>query len=185
MKTHYEQSIITPDAALPEFNPWKNASKYFPRERAEAFFQGILKLVLDVAFGPKCRIAFEVRGSEGRCDLLISSRTKGNAWQSHAALELKVLRSFTSGGSAVSNSVRVKAIAGGLLQAIAYRNENSAKDGLLCCFDMRAPQHCDGPVYFKPVATKAKKEKIGLRHFRIYGSSEDLRKDKYGESGTA
>ncbi|MGJ4916056.1 hypothetical protein [Bradyrhizobium oligotrophicum] len=180
MKNHYEQSIITPDATLPDFNPWKNAAKYYPRERAEAFFQGMLKLVLDVAFGPKCRIAFEVRGTEGRCDLLISSRAGQGDWLNHAALELKVLRSFTSGGSAVSSAARVRAVRNGLLQAVAYRNENDAKNGLLCCFDMRAPKHCDGASYLKPISAKAKQQKIGLRSFRIFASSEDLRQHKYG-----
>jgi hypothetical protein len=185
MKQHHERSIITPDAALPDFNPWKNGTKYIPREHAEAFFQGMLKLVLDVAFGPKCRIAIEVRGTEGRCDLLISSMGINNTWESHAALELKVLRSFTSGASAVSAPARAKAISSGLLQAIAYRNENKAKDGLLCCFDMRSPKHYDGTTCLMAVATKAKRQKIGLRHFRIYGSSEDLRTDKYGSASTA
>jgi hypothetical protein len=182
MKRLHEQSIITPDAALPDFNPWKEATKYIPRPDTEAFFQGMLKLVLDVAFGPRCRIQFEVRGTEGRCDLLISSRRSANAWTAHAALELKVLRSFTSGGSAVSAPSRARAIVDGLLQAIAYRNENNAKDGLLCCFDLRAPQHYDGLSCFEPIKRKASKQTINLRHFRIYGSSEDLRKDKYSQA---
>jgi hypothetical protein len=183
----HEQSIITPEAALPDFNPWKNGKKYIPRERAEAFFQGALKWILDVAFSPRCRVGFEVRGTEGRCDLLLSSRhpTASNTWVSLASLELKVLRSFTSGGSRVSSPTRTKAIADGLLQAMAYKREHDARDGLLCCFDMRTPGHCDGTTCLNPIKARAKRNKIELRHYRLYGSSADLRADKYGRNSGA
>jgi hypothetical protein len=183
----HQQSIITPDAALPDFNPWKDSRKYLPRDHAEAFFQGMLKLVLDVAFGPRYRVAFEIRGTEGRCDLLISSRhpDEPNSWISHAALELKVLRSFTSGGSAVSAPARAKAIHDGLLQAIAYRRENNALDGLLCCYDMRMPRHYDGLSCFKPVDARAKRNRIKLRNYHLYASSKDLRTDRYGGGSTS
>ena len=114
----YKQSIITPAATLAEFNPWKDASKYIPRPSAEALYQAMAKIALSVAFGPSCRVAFEVPGTEGRCDLLISSRKPNNAWVSHAALELKVLRSFTSGKAPVSEKTRKDAISKGLRQVI-------------------------------------------------------------------
>jgi hypothetical protein len=183
----YEENIITPDAALPPFDPWKNGSKYIPRERTEAFLQGMLKMILSIAFGTKYRVDFERRGTEGRCDLLIFSRhaTVANAWLCHAALELKVLRSFSSGASPVSSTARKKAILDGLLQAIAYKREQAAENGMLCCFDMRMPRHCDGAACFDPIIARATRSKIQLRRYRLYGSSADLRRDKYGESSPA
>jgi hypothetical protein len=178
----YKQSMITPAATLAEFNPWKDASKYIPRPGAEALYQAMAKIALSVAFGPTCRVAFEVTGTEGRCDLLISSRKANNTWISHAALELKVLRSFTSSKAAVNEKTRKDAVAKGLRQVIAYKNENNAKDGLLCCYDMRTPNHCDGTEYLKAISTKAKTAKVELRSFRIFGSAEDYRAATYGSS---
>jgi hypothetical protein len=181
LKLHHETNIITPDASVPEFNLWSDGAKYIPRERTEHYLQGMLKQILSTAFG-KCKVDFERRGTEGRCDLLISSRkpTMVNTWVSHAALELKVLRSFTSGARKVSPTTRAKAVTDGLLQAIAYKKENSAKDGLLCCFDMRVPTQYNGISCFNPINAKATRDKILLRHYRLYGSSADLRLDKYG-----
>jgi hypothetical protein len=182
LDSFHQTSIRTPDAAVEAFNLWANGKKYHPRQHAEAFLQGWLKSVIDVAFRDHSFTRFEVRGNEGRCDLLILSRhrTATNAFNCHAALELKVLRSFTSGGSQVSATVRTKAIAKGLNQAIAYKSENSAEHGLLCCFDMRKPTHCDHDGCLARVSKKAQQKSIELRRFRLYGSSEDLRDDKYG-----
>jgi hypothetical protein len=154
------------------------------REHTEAFIQALLKMVRSVAFGRSYRVDFERRGTEGRCDLLISSRhlTAPHTWVAHAALELKVLRSFTSGGGRVSSKVRTAAVAGGLLQAIAYKRQEAAQNGLLCCYDMRAPSHCDGAVCLDPIRPRAKRNKIDLRHYRVYGSSADLRAAVYGSS---
>jgi hypothetical protein len=186
LRQFHEDNIITPDAALPNFSPWTDSAKYFPRKDTEVFLQGMLKMVLSIAFG-KCRVDFEVRGTEGRCDLLISSRsaTVPSGWVSHAALELKVLRSFTSGGNSVSAPTREKAVSKGLLQAIAYRREQDAEEGMLCCYDMCLPKHYGGTNIFKNVLTQAKRNKIQLRSYRLYGSSVDFREDKYGAASSA
>ena len=185
MMRHYEGSLKTPDAALPESNPWSDSKHYYPRERAEEFFQSRLQMVLVVAFSPKCRVAFEVRGTEGRCDLMISSLEGAHASTALATLELKVIKSFTSGGRAVSGPSRATTISDGLKQAIAYKNENRAKNGLLCCYDMRSPGHYDGNKCLNTVSVKARTRKIDLRYYRIYGSSKDLRDDKYGSTSGA
>jgi hypothetical protein len=185
LRQFHEDNIITPDAALSDFNPWSDGRKYIPRERTEAFLQGMLKMILSIAFG-KCRIDFEVRGTEGRCDLLITSRstTVASGWISHAALELKVLRSFTSSGRRVSAPARTKAVSDGLLQVIAYRRERDAQEGMLCCFDMCLPKHSNGATIFNGILPRAKRNKIELRHYRLYGTSADLRTDKYGNGSS-
>ena len=177
-----DENIVTPDAEVQMFNPWANGDKYFPRESTESFFQGWLKSILSIAYRSPFIISFEQRGKEGRCDLLIFSRqgANGNSLFCHAAMELKVLRSFTSGGKTVGADARAKAIEKGLLQAIAYKKEQSAQNGLLCCYDMRKPEHHNGDGCFDSIKTKASRKGIHLRRYRLYGSSADLRADKYG-----
>jgi hypothetical protein len=185
LKRFHEYNIITPDAVLGEQDPWKKASHYFPRPNTESFLQGWLKSVLSVAFLDHI-IRFEVRGNEGRCDLLVVSphKSQANAWLYHAALELKVLRSFTAGGKSVPATKSAKAVSDGLLQAIAYKREHAAELGMLCCFDMRVPKHCNGDGCFAGIGKKAEKNLIELRRYRLYGSSADLRADKYGGAGS-
>jgi hypothetical protein len=180
----HDENIITPDASLQITNPWRDGDRYIPREHTEAFIQGLLKMVLTVAFRRPYRVDFERRGTEGRCDLLISSPhlTIPNTWVSHATMELKILRSFRSTGARVSSTVRKAAVANGLLQAIAYKRQERAQDGLLCCYDMRAPAHYDGAACLDPIQARAKRNTICLRHYRVYGSSADLRGANYGSS---
>lgn len=185
----FHQSFITPDVTYGLHKPWKNAGKYIPIEETEAFFQGWLKSILTLAFpAPHHRVWFEVRGTEGRCDLMIVSKhpTTEHSWIYHAALELKVLRSVDAGNNSVSESSRRQAIEKGTTQAIAYKSEHNAKHGLLCCFDMRKPTHCDGNSCFDHIRDLGAKYGIMLRRYRVYGSADDLRKDKYaGESPAA
>lgn len=179
----HESSIITPDAAGAPMNPWRDGSKYVPRPSAEAFLQGWLKSQLWMAFQGACVIKSEMPGTEGRCDLLVLSKhsTMTNTWICHAALELKVVRSFTSGAKGVSKAALSAAIEKGLGQVTAYMSEQSAAHGLLCCYDMRSPKHCDGDALFKPIQKRAHNRGILLRRYRLYGTSEDLRNDKYRE----
>lgn len=183
LKRFHESNIVTPDAAVAEQTPWTDAAKYWPRVNTEAFLQGLLRSALSVAF-LDFSIRFEVRGNEGRCDLLIVSphKSQHHAWLYHAALELKVLRSFSSGGKSIAKTRTAKAISDGLLQAIAYKSEQSAEVGMLCCFDMRTPAHCDGDGCFSPVAKKAESSAVELRRYRLFGSSADLRAEKHGRA---
>lgn len=186
LQVFHESNVITPHAAGKTFNPWHTSAKYIPRADAEAFLQSALQLALSVAFR-RCVVRFEVRGTEGRCDLLVVSRDlrKGNAWLHHAAMELKVLRSFSSRQKPVSATARKKALDKGLLQAIAYKTEHAATVGMLCCFDMRLPRHADGNACFAPIRRRATTDSIELRRFRLYGSAEDLRRDKYRDPSSA
>jgi hypothetical protein len=177
----HESSIITPDAAGRPMSPWRDGLKYVPRPSAEAFLQGWLKSQLWMAFQGGCVIKSEMPGTEGRCDLLVLSKhpTTANTWICHAALELKVLRSLTSGAKAVSKTTLEAAIEKGLGQVTAYMSEQLAAHGFLCCYDMRTPKHCDGDSLFKPIQRRANQRGIVLRRYRLYGTSEDLRSDKY------
>lgn len=181
LQTFYERNLITPDAAG-RLSPWRRPEKYVPCERTEAFFQASLKSALNVAFLRSSHQArWEIPGTEGRCDLMIVSRhtRDPNAWIYHAVMELKVLRSRNYSGKSVSTGVTKRAISSGAQQVVAYKGEHSCKDGMLCCFDMRMPAHCDGEKCLQSVNQFAKEHRIYVRRYRIYGSSKDLRADKY------
>jgi hypothetical protein len=186
LSTFHAENLVSPDATKSENSPWKVSGNYVPRASTEGFLQGWLKSILSVALG-RCKVDFEIPGTEGRCDLVISSRhlTQENTWIVHATLELKVLRSVDSGSHPIAATVRERAIEDGYLQALAYRNERQAQLGMLCCYDMRKPAHCNGDMCLQAVKDRASQDGIELRCYRLYGSSADLRKDKYGAKATA
>jgi hypothetical protein len=178
LDTFHTQNFITPDATHDILDPWKVASKYQPREDTEAFFQAWLKTALTIVFWRTIIVKFEVPGTEGRCDLLLMSR-QGDAWHCQAVLELKVLRSLTSTGKPVSQTVASQAIEDGVLQVVSYKKQNSAKLGMLCCYDMRKPGHCNDDQCFDPVRTLATARDVHLRRYRVFNSSKELRSAKY------
>jgi hypothetical protein len=183
LNTFHLQNFITPDATLDILDPWKKASKYYPRENAEAFFQAWLKTALSVVFWRSIVVKFEVSGTEGRCDLLMMSR-QGEGWLCRAVLELKVLKSYSSSGSSISQTVSEQAIKDGVLQVVAYKTQNASKLGVLCCYDMRKPDHCNDDECFNPIRPVATSNAIHLRRYRVHGSSKALRAVKYGSKVT-
>ena len=183
LKTFHSQNFITPDATIDVLDPWKVASKFYPREKTEAFFQAWLKTALSVVFWRSIIVKFEVSGTEGRCDLLMISK-QGESWLCQAVLELKVLRSFSSSGTAVPPKVSDQAIKDGVLQVVAYKSQNSAKLGVLCCYDMRKPAHCNDDQCFDPVKPLAKQHDVHLRRYRVFHSSKKLRLAKYSTSAS-
>jgi hypothetical protein len=178
----YETSLKTPDTVLGREGPWSDAAKFIPRPDTEAFLQNWLKISLSSFFQEPYMVYFEVRGTEGRCDLMLVSKhqTAPNTWIHNAVLELKVLRSRTSGGSAVAEPARKQALSGGLLQAIAYRSQFSASHAMLCNFDMRNDKHFDGDACMDHIREAASKASVELRSYRLFPSSKDLRSDIYG-----
>lgn len=180
LDTFHTQNFITPDATHDILDPWKVAAKYQPRENTEAFFQAWLKTALTIVFWRTIVVRFEVPGTEGRCDLLLMSQ-QGDAWHCQAVLELKVLRSLTSTGKPVAQTVASQAIEDGVLQAVSYKTQNSAKLGILCCYDMRKPDHCNDDKCFDPVRTLAIARDVHLRRYRVFNSSKELRSAKYKE----
>jgi hypothetical protein len=181
LQRFYETSIRTPDAKIGPEGPWSDPKKYVPRPETEAFLQNWIKIAINVGFQAPYTCEFEKPGTEGRCDLMLVSKhpTQENTQIHHAVMELKILRSRTSGNRSVSETVRRDAVEKGLKQAIAYKNEQNAELAMLCCFDMRTVAHCDKDECFKPIAAPAKKAGIELRRYRMYGSSDDYRNETY------
>lgn len=180
LKRLHEQALVTPDAAK-GLGIWHEADKYRPITDAEARLQGLMRLTLSVAFDTRhFSVWWEVPGTQGRCDLFVTSRSATSAGQltAHAVLELKVLRSFSAGGSYVAKKTNAEAIKKGVGQARGYRKDKDALNAMLCCYDMRTPAQADGDSCFKPVQSVALKHSVQLRTYRLYGKSDDLRKDQ-------
>lgn len=180
LKRLHEESLVTPDAAK-GLGIWETADKYRPIKEAEARLQGLIRLTLSVAFDTRLfSVWWEVPGTQGRCDLFITSKSANNAGQltAHAVLELKVLRSFSAGGSNVAKAVNAGAVKKGVGQARGYSKDKGALNAMLCCYDMRTPTQADGDKCFDPVRSIALKNSVQLRSYRLYGKADDLRKDQ-------
>lgn len=180
LKRLHEEHLVTPDAAK-GLGIWEDAEKYRPITDAEARLQGLMRLTLSIAFDMRLfSVWWEVPGTQGRCDLFVTSRSANKAGQltAHAVLELKVLRSFSAGGSHVAKTVNAEAVKKGVGQARGYRKNKDALNAMLCCYDMRTPAQADGDKCFEPITSIATKHAIQLRSYRLYGSPDDLRADQ-------
>lgn len=174
----YETQLKTPDCAPTPGKLWRDADKWIPIPMTEGEIQVRLKSNLGAAF-PNCEIRHEYPTDEGRADIIILqlSKLEAGAWVYLAALELKVLRSFTSGRGKVSPTVVAKAVKKGLRQAIAFRTVRKARNAVLCCYDMRNED--TGEVCFEPIGGCAEKYDIELKRWYLYNSSETFRQATY------
>lgn len=181
----HEGSVRVPDVILnKDLSPWKQSEKYIPRPRAEEFIQTLLRWYILACFHKPFDCVFEMPGSQGRCDLmLVSKNIDGpNTWEYHAVLELKILRSKTSGGKSKPKTDTAQAVEKGVNQAIAYKTTTCANYGMLCSYDMR--EVSDGESCYDAVRDVATTNCIELRHYRLFGSSEDFRTSVYGQASS-
>ena len=134
----YRECLVTPVSWPLGGNLWNDGTKYWPRENVESLVQSHVKISLVSKF-PYCTIRHEQTQQTGRSDLEIqqSDPFDRSSSVSHAIIELKVLRSYGSTGSPVSNSEADKWVEEGVRQAAAYRSVRGARWSALCCFDMR------------------------------------------------
>jgi hypothetical protein len=134
----YKHSLLTPTALGRGRRAWKNATKFWVSDEAEYIIEGCLQSSLAEAY-PSCDVRKEQDMPVGRSDLEIHEADfdESGGWTSHAVLELKVLRSYRSTGTAVSRAETAEHVREGVLQAYEYRDHKRAEAGALCCFDMR------------------------------------------------
>ena len=172
----YRQCFVTPGGLPQGVSLWHDASQYRPLRNAEALLQSHLKAGLVMSF-PFCTVRHEQTQMTGRTDLEIE---QPNALDRsivirHAVIELKVLRSSWSTGSAVSDAQMKEWIMEGVLQAAAYRMENNFQWSALCCFDMRKDDIGD-ETCFTHVLECADAREVLLRRWFLYASATDYRK---------
>jgi hypothetical protein len=170
----YKQCLITPGAQGQAGRLWKKNSKFLPIENTERVVQFYLRIGLTTAF-PYCTIRPEQHDVPGRLDLEIeeSNPIDRSCFTRHAILELKVLRSYWSTGTIVSEGYTLNCVESGVKQAASYRDERDARAAALCCFDMRRKN--TGEACFEHVVGLAKEHQVELRLWFIYATSKQYR----------
>ena len=166
--------LVTPDAQSETAKLWHKPVKFIPIERAELTIQMYLETALNVAF-PHCAIRPEQPQVSGRLDLEIEGADPFDSenFVRHVLLELKVLRSFRSGGTSVSENEIKKWIEEGVDQASAYAVERGARATALCCFDMRKQNV--GDSCFAHVVDKAGQLGVALQVWYLFASAKAYR----------
>jgi hypothetical protein len=170
----YAAKLVTPNAQNSVAKLWERPSVYWPVEKAELTIQMYLETGLNGAF-PTCTIRCEQSQVSGRLDLEIEEPDPSRPGYviRHVVLELKVLRSFGSGGASYSPAQNRRAIKEGMEQAYAYKSERDALDCALCCFDMRQSHANDS--CFDHVRSDAARLKVTLKVWNIYAKLTEYR----------
>ena len=171
----YKQCFVTPGGLPQGVSLWEDAHQCRPLQDAEALVQSHLKAGLVMRF-PYCTVRHEQTQTAGRTDLEIEQPHPLNRTEvtRHAIIELKVLRSFWSTGSTVSNTRIKKWIEEGVRQAAAYRMEKGTHWSTLCCFDMRREDAGDD-TSFAHVQECADSLNVMLKRWFLYSSAADYR----------
>jgi hypothetical protein len=171
----YEQCLRTPDCQSHVGKLWEDSDKCWPVHDAEAVVQMNLRIGL-VGHFLICTVRDEQKTVVGRTDLEIEQNdplNPGNVIR-HALLELKILRSFRHTGTPVPPRETLDWVALGMEQARQYGIDKDSRLATLCCFDMRSTDEKE--TCFDHVRDKARKAKVILRRWYLYGSSERYRK---------
>ncbi|WP_347469094.1 hypothetical protein [Burkholderia stagnalis] len=180
----YRSELCTPDNMGPT-KLWKDAVKGYPVEEAERTVQQMIRHALVGRF-LWCTIRQEQPGKSGRTDLeIVDDRTgKPGMIYHHALLELKVLRSFGSTGTAYSETAVQDAIVEGVNQAHSYGTANNSVLRMLCCYDMRSNDVGDDATFVQ-VKDRANTLSIRLKRWYLYRTSQDYRDAKVDQHLTA
>ena len=166
----YRKRLVTPDAQLKAGKLWENDRKVWPAENAEDLVSMYLTIGLTTAF-PTYNVEAEQPLVTGRLDIEIDEpnpldRSKVTK---HAVLELKILRSFNSSGTSISEAFNLDWILKGLEQAAAYRTEQGHRHAALCCFDMRKED--TGEKCFEHVKALSEQHTVALKRWYLYSTS--------------
>ncbi len=170
-----EQCFVTPSAAAPGLTLWADPRRHMPYSSAEHQIQSQLKATLVGSF-PYCRVRHEQPQVSGRTDLEIEvhDAVDKSVVTRYGILELKVLRSYTQGGEAVSDSKARNSVGEGVRQAHSYQQEKNARWAAVCCFDMRKNVD-DQPDCFAHVKAEARQNAINLWRWMLFASASEYR----------
>jgi hypothetical protein len=170
----YQQHLVTPEAQSEAGKLWAKNTHWWAAKNAEKVAQLYLKVGLSRAF-PNCTIREEQTQISGRIDLEVEERISAypSLFRRHAVLELKVLRSFGSGGKLSTDEFNLNWVKKGVEQASAYRQEREALASALCCFDLRSS--VTDNACFIHVHALASSLQVTLRRWYVYASSELFR----------
>lgn len=150
---------------------WEVGSKHWAHERAEKRVQDALIAGIGGAFGRPYFVEQERTGDSGRFDIGFRERQGGGTSTLHAILELKVARSFGSGGAPRSPSSVEAHVVDGIEQSWAYSDEHGGRPACLV-FDLR---EADKQVPPENATGHAAALKVFLRFWRCFPTAEDYR----------
>lgn len=171
--THKER-FITPDASAHGIKLWEKPDKHWPVDQIERKIQSYLVTGLANWF-LACKVKEEQTGVTGRFDVAIVEQDPLDATLKiqHVLLELKVIKSFGSGGVKVYESTNEHWLKSGLEQAHCYREEHKFKFAAICCFDMQVEDN--GEKCFNHIKDDANKLSVELWRWYIYNKAKGLR----------
>jgi hypothetical protein len=171
----HSKRLITPVVQTRGNKLWKDHQKFIPVEQTELALQAYIEIALFSALA-NCNIKVEETAVAGRLDIAIWGLDYGDVDGStlcYAVLELKILRSFTSGGNPVFPGEIRDWVSSGVDQAHAYALDNRALAKALCCYDMR--QVLTRDECFLEVAEQAQTLGVVLRVWHLFGRLSDYR----------
>ena len=137
LRYYHQSRVVTPSNCPKGLWHPDCAQQYIPGPAPEKAIQSDLKLALGSWFRGVVRAEGEDSTNIGRIDVrLLTKRAEGGLayW---IILELKIIKSFTSTRSAVTDSTNLAAIVKGVKQAGAYRANRCADEGMLEIYDLR------------------------------------------------
>ncbi|MDE0175196.1 MAG: hypothetical protein OXI80_02200 [Caldilineaceae bacterium] len=173
-----EKQLCTPDAQVTGASMWANAQKCHVASNAEAIAQLQMKTALQFRLF-NCDIRHEQRMRAGRTDIEIAQKRADGSIIIAAEIEIKVLRGRNRRGKKWSDSYNEKWIRRGIRQAAAYRDDRSARFGILCCFDMRQTDRGELQT-FAQVKPYAEELCVNLHRNFLFNSAEAWRVARYG-----
>ena len=167
----YRECFVTPGSLPLVQLLWQEPDRHWPNRLAEKMLQSHLKSGLVLRF-PYCKVRHEQTQTSGRTDLEIEQphHPDRSTVTRHGIMELKVLSSYGSTGSTVSDVESERKIVEGVQQAAAYRNDKESRWTSLCCFDMREVNIGDSQC-FAHVREFADDQAVELRRWFIYANS--------------
>lgn len=148
---------------------WDDASKFIPKERAESIVQESVLIALRVMFTGYTTLA-ETNIPIGRTDLFMIGKNEKDP--ARGLLELKVLRSFSSTGSKINESVLKQHLMGGRIQARTYGSQLGACIRLLCSYDLRKDKKeelLDG------IGSECGTDGVTFKNYPVQNSSSNVR----------
>ncbi len=155
LKHFHRRKLLTP-SVCPE-GVWepKRANEYVPGPAPEKSIQRSLTDALNFWFHDRVRAEMEDKTAIGRIDVRLLTNVKGVGPLSYwAIVERKVVKSYHNAqkkikATPVSMTENAGAVADGVQQAWAYRNDRVAEEGLLEVYDLRKDKSEDVFSYEK------------------------------------
>ena len=126
-------------------------------------------------FGRPYFVEQERPANSGRFDIGFREQGAGGASTLHAILELKVTRSYGSGGASVGPGQVEQHVVDGVEQARAYSDEHGASNAACLVFDLRVP---DKQVPPAAAVARAAALDVFLQFWRCFAIAVDYRKFK-------